>query len=140
MGRSAVPGRLRRQRSGDVAAAIAGWLGDERTFDCALNLCQLEQPSLHELVSLVAELLGVEPQLVAMTPAQLAERGLHAEEISPFSTRWMSHLDPARALALGLRPTPLREYLGRIVASFLATPPDEPPAGYRHRAAELGAC
>jgi hypothetical protein len=50
----------------------------------------------------------------------------------------MSQLDPARAEAeLGFRPTPLREYLPRIVASFLAHPPADRPENYRSREREL---
>jgi hypothetical protein len=50
----------------------------------------------------------------------------------------MSFLDPARAKAeLGFRHEPLRSYLDKIVASFLAHPPAEPPPGYERRRDEL---
>ena len=38
---------------------------------------------------------------------------------------------------LRFRPEPLRQYLGHIVASFLANPPATPPDDYRHRPVEL---
>ena len=61
--------------------------------------------------------------------------------VSPFSGRWMSFLDPTRAKAeLGFRHDPLRHYLEKIVASFLAHPPTEPPesyTGFRAREVEL---
>ena len=63
--------------------------------------------------------------------------GLDPLLLSPFSGTWMSFLDPARAKAeLGFRHEPLGSYLDKIVASFLAHPPAEPPPGYERRAAE----
>jgi len=50
----------------------------------------------------------------------------------------MSFLDPARAKAeLGFRHEPLGSYLDKIVTSFLAHPPAEPPPGYDSRSREL---
>jgi hypothetical protein len=58
--------------------------------------------------------------------------------VSPFSTRWMSFLDPSRARdELGFRHLALEQYLGRIVASFLAHPPESPPDAYEARSREL---
>jgi hypothetical protein len=49
----------------------------------------------------------------------------------------LSFLDPARAKAeLGFRHEPFREYLGRIVAAFIAQPPASPPAALERRAEE----
>jgi hypothetical protein len=49
----------------------------------------------------------------------------------------MSFLDPGRARAeLGFRHEPLREYLGRIVAAFVAHPPASPPPALARRAEE----
>jgi hypothetical protein len=57
---------------------------------------------------------------------------------SPFSTRWKSFLDPGRAQReLGLVHPPPRLYLDKVVASLLASWPDEPPAGYAQRPKEL---
>ena len=57
--------------------------------------------------------------------------------LSPFSGTWMSFLDPARAKAeLGFRHEPLGSYLDKIVTSFLAHPPADPPPGYESRATE----
>ena len=64
--------------------------------------------------------------------------GLDPLLLSPFSGPWMSFLDPARAKSeLGFRHEPLGSYLDKIVTSFLAHPPAEPPPGYESRAAEL---
>jgi hypothetical protein len=63
--------------------------------------------------------------------------GLDPQALSPFSGQWMSFLDPARAKAeLGFRHEPLGSYLDKIVTTFLAHPPADPPPGYEHRDAE----
>jgi len=50
----------------------------------------------------------------------------------------MSFIDPGLAkVELGFRHEPLASYLHKIVASFLANPPQAPPPGYEHRATEL---
>jgi len=122
----------------EVARAITELLGNERTFGEAYNLCQEEQPTLAELVTMLAEQLGATPNLVAISSERLAAAGLRPIQISPFSDAWMSRLDPTRATAeLGFRHRPLAEYLPAIVAHFLAAPPVDRPANYAHRNAEI---
>ena len=68
----------------------------------------------------------------------LAAAQLERTVLSPFSTHWMSFIDPSRARdELGFHHLPLDAYLGRIAASFLAHPPPAPPPGYQHRAREI---
>ena len=82
--------------------------------------------------------LGARARLVAVPRETLVAEDLDPVKVSPFSGRWMSFLDPARARAeLGFRHLPFDEYLGRVVASFLAHPPDDRPAGYATREREL---
>ena len=120
----------------DLAITIAGILGDERTFGEAFNLCQEETPTVWELIGMLAERLGAPDRRVAIASSALGE--IPVKEISPFTSRWMSHLDPARAKALfGFSHRPLGSYLDSMVASFLARHETEPPAGYWHRSAEL---
>ena len=130
--------QTRHVYGGEVVRAITAMMGDERTFGEAYNLCQEETPSLAELLGVVAELLGARPRFVSVASSEIEAAGLSPSRVSPFSTRWMSFLDPSKARAsLGLQHAPLREYLGRIVASFVANPPAEPPPGYAHREREL---
>ena len=66
-----------------------------------------------------------------MPAHRITAAGLDVVRVSPFSSRWMSFLDPARAKAeLGFRHDPLRQYLEKIVASYLAHPPVEAPESY----------
>ena len=120
----------------DMAIAIAKILGEEKTFGEAYNLCQDETPTVWELIGLLADRLGAPDRRVAL--ASLAFGDLPVKEISPFTSRWMSLLDPAHArAALGFAHRPLGAYLDSMVASFLARHETEPPAGYRHRNSEI---
>jgi len=130
--------RLRHVYGRDVSRAIAGLLGQPRTFGQAYNLCQEETPTLAEIVEILADHLGTEPRLRPVARTALEAAGLDPVRVSPFSGRWLSFLDPGRAREeLGFRPTPLRAYLGSIAASFLAHPPASPPDAYADRRREL---
>jgi nucleoside-diphosphate-sugar epimerase len=86
---------------------------------------------------MLAAALGSAPRLVHVPAARIVEAGLDPTAVSPFSGRWMSFLDPTRIRTeLGFEHEPLRQYLGKIVASFLAHPPPSPPEGYRGRELE----
>jgi nucleoside-diphosphate-sugar epimerase len=131
---------LRHVYCHDVVRTVDGLLSGEDTLGQAYNLCQQEAPTLVELVTLLAELMGARPRLHT---ARLQAAGLEPRAVSPFSSRWISHLDCARAMAeLDFRPTPLRQALSSIVASFVAHLPESPPETYaaaRPRERELAA-
>jgi nucleoside-diphosphate-sugar epimerase len=120
-----------------VARAVTAMLGRADTFGEAYNLAQDETPTLREVLTITAELLGAPPRFVPLLAPDIQAAGLDVTAVSPFSGRWMSFLDPRRAKAeLGFRHEPLREYLGRIVAAFLAAPPASPPPSLARRADE----
>jgi nucleoside-diphosphate-sugar epimerase len=124
--------------AGSVAKAIVAMLGRAETFGEAYNLAQEETPTLRELLALLAQNIGAPLRLVDVPAERVRAAGLDPLLLSPFSGTWMSFLDPARANAeLGFRHEPLASYLDKIVASFLAHPPKEPPPGYERRPAEL---
>ena len=122
----------------DVARAIAGLLGNGKAFGQAYNLCNDETLPTRELLAALGRVVGVEPRLVEVPAEALRERGIQPKEVSPFSQKWMSLLNPEKARReLGFHPTPLPTQLECIVASLLANFPAKPPDGYRHRAVEL---
>lgn len=130
--------RTRHVYGADVVRAITTILGRRETFGEAYNVCQDEAPTLADLLRTMADLLGAAPRFVTVSSAAIERHGLSVEQVSPFSTRWMSFLDPGKIQrALGFRHTPLREYLASVVASFLAHPPADPPAGYAQRDREI---
>jgi nucleoside-diphosphate-sugar epimerase len=116
---------------GAVARAVARLLGNPATHGQAYNLAQDETPTLGEILAILAEILGASARFVEAPSGRMASAGLDVVQVSPFSGRWMSFLDPTRAKTeLGFRHEPLRPYLEKIVSSFLAHPPAEPPESY----------
>ncbi len=129
---------VRHVYSGSVVAAILAMLGRPETFGQAYNLAQDETPSLKELLTIMAGLLGAPDRLVDVPEGRIRAAGLDPLALSPFSGRWMSFLDPSRARReLGFHHEPLAAYLDKIVTAFLAHPPSDPPPGYELRAQEL---
>ena len=124
--------------SGAVTQAIAHVLETPPRPGQAFNLSQAEQPTVRELIERIAERAGAHAQLVELPPETLEDAGLSVRAASPFSSAWMSVLDPARAVAeLGFEHPPLETYLDSIIASLFATWPTDPPAGYAQRGREL---
>lgn len=129
---------VRHVYSGDVVRAIVKLLLAPSTFGEAYNLCMDETPTLPEVLELIASLLGAPARLAPIPSAALRARGIDPVAMSPFSDRWMSLLDPAKAKAeLGFQHTPLRRWLETVITSLLANPPSEPPDGYEKRADEI---
>ena len=121
-----------------MVGAILGLLGNAASHGRAYNLAQDETPTLRELLTTLASALGASPRFVDVSHDAVRAAGLDPLVLSPFSGRWMSFIDPSLAKAeLGFRHEPLASYLARIVACFLAHPPQQPPPGYELRAAEL---
>lgn len=129
---------VRHVYAGAVVRTLVSILGRADSFGRANNLSQDEMPTLPELIALFAGLLGAPARVTAVPAETIAGAGLELRAVSPFSSRWMSCLDPSLAKAeLGFRHEPLAEYAGRIVASFLAHPPAAPPPSYARRADEI---
>ncbi len=120
----------------DVAETLCALLGDARTAGRAYNVAQAETPTVWELVGRLAQRLGAPDRRVALPAERLG--AIPPTAVSPLSGRWMSLLDPARAVAeLGLRHRPLDAWLDATIAGWLAAPPAAPPESYlAHRARE----
>lgn len=123
--------------SGAVAATIAQLI-EAPPPGRVYNLAQAEQVTVRQLVELLAARVGARPQILELPAETLEAAGLDVRAASPFSSRWMSRLDPGLAeRELGFRHPPLAQYLDSIVASLFATWPTQPPPGYAQRAREL---
>jgi nucleoside-diphosphate-sugar epimerase len=124
--------------SGAVVGAILRILEAPPPPGQAYNLAQAEQPSVRALIERLAARVGARPTLLEVPAAALEDAGLSVRAASPLSSRWMSLIDPARAVAeLGFVHPPLDVYLDSIVASLLAAWPGSPPDGYAQRPREL---
>ena len=60
-------------------------------------LSQDEMPTLPDLITLLADLLGAKPRILTVPVETIPEAGLELRDVSPFSSHWMSCLDPTRA-------------------------------------------
>ncbi len=129
---------VRHVHSGAVAEAIVGLLGRGETFGEAYNLAQDELPTLRAFLTLLCELVGVRREIVDVPRERFEESGLSPELTSPFSSAWMSCLDPEKAKRrLGFTHEPLASYLGKVTQALLRERPKERPEGYGQRAQEL---
>ncbi len=129
---------LRHVYSGDVVHAIRLVLDGAGRVGRAYNISQPETLSLEDFLALLARAAGRQARVLTLQRAELEARGL-LPQCSPFSGRWMSALDNERGVReLGMRYTPLADYLERIVAHHRAAG-SPTPAGYATRAAELDA-
>ncbi len=102
----------------------------------AFNIGQDETLELTEILDVLAHLLGARlPRLVALPRRTLEDEGL-LPTCSPFSDPWMSSLDNSLSQsALGMRYTPVDEYLPWCVDAALALPVDQ-VVGYDRREEE----
>jgi len=129
---------VRHVYAGEVARFLTEILGLEQTFGEAYNVCQRETPTLVELLGLLQGMLGSRAKLAPVASADVLAAGLSLREVSPFSSKWMSMLDPSKVEAeLGFRHEPLTTSLGKIVANFLAYGYATPLDGYDQRPKEI---
>ena len=120
----------------DVVTAIVGIIQSGEGKGQVFNISQDETVSLDEFLAITAELMNTQARIVRVERSQLEANGF-LPDCSPFSERWMSELDNSRSkAALGMTYTPLRDYLGQLVA-FYSSHQTLPPFTYRRRRAEL---
>jgi nucleoside-diphosphate-sugar epimerase len=124
--------------SGAVVRAIGKLIEAPPPPGQAFNLAQPEQPTVRELVERIARRAGGRAQVIDVPRDVVEDAGLSVRAASPFSSRWMSLIDPGRAVdTLGFEHPPLDVYLDSILANLHAAWPGEPPPGYAQRAGEL---
>jgi nucleoside-diphosphate-sugar epimerase len=127
---------LRHVYVGDVVKAISLLVNADKGIGRAYNISQDETVSLNDFLGMLGEIVGIEPQIVTVKRSLLEANGF-LPDCSPFSERWMSELTNERSKAeLGMTYTPLRTYLGKLVAYYDTNPPPK-PASYRRRHAEM---
>lgn len=130
--------KLRHVYSGAVVDGIMALLGRNEALGQAYNFTQDEITTLAEMLEIVAAEMAAPLITVPVTEDDIRATGLERDKVFPFTGHWTSILDPGKAkLELGFRHPPLREYLGKIVASFMASIPEQLPAYYAQREREL---
>lgn len=102
----------------------------------AFNIAQDEHLSLDEFLSLMASLMKVDLHLLRVNRNELESQGF-LPDCSPFSESWMSALDNGRSKeALGIRYTPVADYLETLIRHYQAHV-IAAPLTFRRRRAEL---
>ncbi|MCY4540759.1 MAG: NAD-dependent epimerase/dehydratase family protein [Chloroflexi bacterium] len=120
----------------DVVTAIRRIIQTGEGKGEAFNIAQDERLGLEEFLSLLASIIDVDLDLLRVDRAELEAHGF-LPDCSPFSENWMSALDNGRSKEiLGIRYTPLAEYLEILVRHFQSHV-IAPPLTFRRRRAEL---
>jgi nucleoside-diphosphate-sugar epimerase len=102
------------------------------------NLTTPDSLTARSLVAQLQRLTGARNVILTPTPEALAAAGLSATLACPFSSRWMSVLDPAKAVAeLGFVHEPYVALLPTLVEAAMGRLSAEPPPSYAQRPAEL---
>jgi nucleoside-diphosphate-sugar epimerase len=119
----------------DLARAIERLASAEQPRAVAYNLAQPDVVTLREFLERVAVAAGVRARFVDVGWPELEAAGL--DDVSPYSGRWSSLLDPSRAAAeWGFLGTRTDDYLPRVVRWHLDNRPADHP-GYALRSREL---
>jgi hypothetical protein len=101
------------------------------------NLAQPDVLPLRDLLERIARAAGLTPTFVDASWEELRSAGLD-EDIAPYSGRWASRLDPARAaMEWGFNCTSVDEYLPEVVRWHLDNRPGQSHPGYATRAREI---
>jgi len=126
---------VRNVYAGDVVNAVQHIIENGLGKGKGYNLSQDETTSLSELLKIIGDILGIEPQIRFVERDLLKANGF-LPDCSPFSDYWMSELDNTLGKTeLGISYTPLRTYLEKILAYYGQHPPEK-PTSYRRRHAE----
>ncbi|MCY4464865.1 MAG: epimerase [Chloroflexi bacterium] len=120
----------------DVVEAIMHLIKTDAGKGAAYNIAQDEHISHADFLALLADIMGARACSVQAKRSDLVANGF-LPDCCTFSERWMSALDNSRSKTeLGIRYTPLRDYLEELVAWF-DSQVLTPPLTYRRRHAEL---
>lgn len=103
-----------------VALTILALLGAEGAIGEAFNQTHDETPTLVEVVTRLAALLGRKPDVREVTVEQLVAAGLAPRDVSPLSSRWSSFLDPGKIRAFGIGHPSVDTMLAAVVHAYLS--------------------
>jgi nucleoside-diphosphate-sugar epimerase len=121
----------------DVVDAIVSILQVGKSRGEVYNLANEDVLSLFEFLQLMARLIEKKLTLYKLPTNILQERNLSAD-ISPFSGRWVSYLDPSLAIEeIGFKPTPIKQWLNEVIDWFIKEYDGPEPENYQCREKEI---
>ncbi|UJR86518.1 NAD-dependent epimerase/dehydratase family protein [Sandaracinus amylolyticus] len=117
-----------------IASMLVSMIGVRRMMGRAFNVAPSEPTTVCAFLERIVRHLGSDAPVVPVDDAVLASSGLRAEDVCPIGGRWMSVLDPARAVReLGLVHPPADVWLPGVIDAVLATMGREPLPDLAHR-------
>ncbi len=121
----------------DVVRTIMAVLHADQYRGKVYNLAQKEVLRLSGFLELTAGILGKKIKIVKLTQDEFLKYRLPGE-ISPFSGRWVSYLDPALAMnETGFETTPPEKWIPVVADYFLKEYTGPVPENYRNRLHEI---
>ena len=122
---------------GDVVRAIFRVLQVESTRGKVYNVASKEVMRLSEFIRLTARMLERDVEIVPIPEKVMLEHHV-TRDVSPFSGKWVSYLDPSLIMEeLKFQPTPVEEWLRETVRYFIDEYSGPDPDNYRQRPREL---
>ena len=119
----------------DVVSIILRLIDSGKGKGKVYNIAQDEHVRHEDFLNILANIMGTEVKWLSADRRALVSNGF-LPDCAPFSERWMSALDNSLGKTeLGIRYTPLADYLAKIVKLF-DTRSLAPPLAYRRRRAE----
>jgi nucleoside-diphosphate-sugar epimerase len=121
----------------DVVQTILKALPKSSMRGKVFNLAQDEVVMLSEFLTLIASLLNKKIKIVTVSKQQLKEHMI-STDISPFSGRWVSYLDPGYARQeIGFTSTPLPNWISEVSSYFIRQYQGSLPENYQFRSKEI---
>lgn len=128
---------IRHVYVGDVVRAILSVLQVDAAKGKVYNLAQEEVLKLSEFLRLTCDLMNRDNEIYKV-PLEVLNQQRIPVDISPFSGRWVSYMDPGRAQReIGFRSTPLKDWLPETINYFMEEYDGNPPQNYRYRPEEI---
>jgi len=121
----------------DVVNAIFAVFQAEQTRGKVYNLADGEVLVLSEFLQLASRFVG-KPLSVYEIPAPILKQNDISLEISPFSGKWVSYLDPSLAQEeINFKPTPINHWLRETIHWFVYEYDGPKPENYNNREKEI---
>ena len=121
----------------DVVNAIISVLQVEKTSGKVYNLAGIEVLQFSELLSLMSRILEKSLSLYNV-PLNILRKYDIPQEISPFSGRWISYLDPSLAIEeIKFKTIPIEEWLKKTINWFIHEYAGSEPRNYGFREKEV---
>lgn len=121
----------------DVVSAIISVFHVEKTRGQVYNLASEEVLYLSDFLNLLAQILEKSLSLQKVPLNVLQKLGI-PQEISPFSSQWVSYLDPSLAIQeISFKTTPIKDWLGETINWFIHQYDGPEPQNYQLREKEI---